>query len=98
MIVFTFMQEDSRTEENYLVTNIFKSKEELLDKWLVDFLGYWLVDMDEYGEPIYDEDDDPVYVSPEKMKEILTGKWDGVRFEANDGEVYYTFSVVNTEE
>lgn len=92
------MQEDSRTEENYLVTNIFNSKEELLDEWLEDFMSFGLVDMDEYGEPIYDEDGDPVYVDTEKMVEILTGNWDDVRFEAHDGEVYYTFSVVNTEE
>lgn len=97
MIVFTFMQEDVACEENHLVTNIFETEQDLFDCWLDEFFGYWLVDMDEYGEPIYDEDDDPVYVSTEKMKEILTGKWDGVRFEANDGEVFYTFSVVNTE-
>lgn len=59
MIVFTFMQEDSRTKENYLVTNIFNSKEELLDKWLEDFMSFGLVDTDDYDEPIYDDNGEP---------------------------------------
>lgn len=91
------MQEDVACEENHLVTNIFETEQDLFDCWLDEFFGYWLVDMDEYEESIYDEDDYPVYVSIEKLKEILTGKWDGVRFEAHDGDSYYTFSVVNTE-
>lgn len=91
MIVFSFMQEDSRTEENYLVTNKFDSEEELLDEWLGSeedewgFMSYGLVDED--GEP----------VSEELMKEILTGGYNGVEFEAHDGEVYYTFSVTHTK-
>lgn len=92
MIIFSFMQEDSRTEENYLVTKEYETEEELFedqlgwydkeeDMWYDGFMAYGLVDED--GEPITED----------TMKEILTGAWNGVEFEAHDGEVYYTFSV-----
>ena len=92
MIIFSFMQEDSRTEENYLVTREYETEEELFedqlgwhdeeeDRWYDGFMAYGLVDDD--GEPITEE----------TMKEILTGEWDDIPFEAHDGEVYYTFSV-----
>ena len=92
MIIFSFMQEDSRTGENYLVTKEYESEEELFedqlgwhdedeDMWYDGFMAYGLVDDD--GEPITED----------TMKEILTGEWDDVPFEAHGGEVYYTFSV-----
>ena len=104
MIVFSFMQEDSRTEENYLVTKVYETKEDLFedqlgwhdeeeDQWYDGFMAYGLVDVDKWLEPVYDEDGEPVLVSEEKMKEILTGEWDDIPFEAHGGEVYYTFSV-----
>lgn len=89
MIVFSFFQDDCRTGEKYDVTNTFETEEELLDEWLGSeedgwgFMSYGLVD--ENGEP----------VSEDMMKEILSGGWNGVEFEAHFGEVFYTFNVVN---
>ena len=80
-IVFTFMQE---VWEEYpdLVTNVFDSEEELLDKWLENFMSYGLKDPD--TDEVMNED---------TVKDVLLGKWNGERIEA-DGLASYTFSVV----
>lgn len=80
-IVFTFMQE---VWEEYpdLVTNVFDSEEELLDKWLENFMSYGLKD------PDTDED-----MNEDTVKDVLLGKWNGERIEADD-LTSYTFSVV----
>jgi len=100
MIVFTFMQKEfgefGDCTNAYLVTNIFNTEEELLNKWLGyydedddegdGFLGYGLVD-DETGER----------VTEDKMKDILLGEYDDMEFYTEDERERYTFSVVNTE-
>ena len=85
MIVFTFMQDETEVGgRTYLVTNCFKTVEELLDCWLESFMTYGLIDANE--DPI-DED---------LMKNILLGEFNDHMFETEDG-VYYTFSVVDTD-
>lgn len=100
MIVFTFMQKEldgfGSYTGAYLVTNIFNTEEELLNKWLGyydeeedegdGFMSYGLVD-DETGER----------VTEDKMKDILLGKYDDIEFQTETQYESYTFSVVNTE-
>lgn len=85
MIVFSFMQEDSREGANYLVTNIFENYQDLLNRWLDDFMSFGLVDWD--GNP----------VDRDMMEDILCGCYNEDAFEAHNGEVIYTFSVIDTD-
>lgn len=92
MIVFSFMQEDSRTGENYLVTNVFENYQDLYDKWLDDFMSW---DLQEYD---YDKEKWVPVKSDKRMKEILSYSPTDEHYLAHNGTVFYTFSCRDTSE
>ena len=90
MIVFSFMQEDSRTGENYLVTNVFENYQDLYDKWLDDFMSWDLCEYD------YDNEKWVRVSSKKSMKDILCHSLTDEHYLAHNGTVYYTFSCLDT--
>lgn len=90
MIVFSFMQEDSRTGENYLVTNVFENYQDLYDKWLDDFMEWDLCEYD------YDKEEWVPVQDEERMKEILSYSRTDEHYLAHNKQVIYTFSCQDT--